>query len=315
MASGVAALRLRIVDATLSCLARHGTAKTTVEDVARRAGVSRATVYRAFPGGRDEVLRAVVETETERLFAAVGSAVAAATDLDEALVAGIVEASRRIRDHATLGYLVAHEPGTILGHLAFDEADQVLANASLRVAPFLTRWMSPLEAARVAEWAAPDRPHLCDLAACRHRSHRPRPDRTSGRDVRDARHPRAQRPRPDRHPRSRRENCMTTETTEMRPTADIIGRDDINDLEAILSVVNTDEADEAPRVSTPTTTPSSRGTTRRAQRPKLDKLYEKAKTAQWNGADRPALGDRGRPGAPGDRQRRGQRRLRRRAST
>jgi AraC-like DNA-binding protein len=43
--------RVRIIDATLACLARHGTAKTTVDDIARQAGVSRATVYRAFPGG------------------------------------------------------------------------------------------------------------------------------------------------------------------------------------------------------------------------------------------------------------------------
>ena len=48
--------RVRIIDATLVCLARHGTVKTTVDDIARESGVSRATVYRAFPGGRDEIL-------------------------------------------------------------------------------------------------------------------------------------------------------------------------------------------------------------------------------------------------------------------
>ncbi|MGH9080390.1 MAG: helix-turn-helix domain-containing protein, partial [Acidimicrobiales bacterium] len=58
--------RVRVIDATLDCLALHGTAKTTVDDIARRAGVSRATVYRAFPGGRDEMLSAVVDTEMAR---------------------------------------------------------------------------------------------------------------------------------------------------------------------------------------------------------------------------------------------------------
>jgi AcrR family transcriptional regulator len=145
--------RVRIIDATLACLARHGTSKTTVDDIARQAGVSRATVYRVFPGGRDEVLGAVVDTEMARLFAALGVRVGEARDLTEALVNGIVEASTRIQGHAALAYMVEHEPEMVLGHLAFDESDRLLGTASRFMAPFLARWMSPMEAERVAEWA------------------------------------------------------------------------------------------------------------------------------------------------------------------
>jgi AcrR family transcriptional regulator len=146
-------LRIRVIDAAVVCLARHGTLKTTVDDIARQAGVSRATVYRAFPGGREEVLGAVVDTEAGRLFAAVGAKLAAERDLSSALIAGIVEAFTRIREHPAVGYLLAREPGTILGHLAFDEADRVLATSSRLAAPFLARWMSSEDAERVAEWA------------------------------------------------------------------------------------------------------------------------------------------------------------------
>ena len=59
---------------------------------------------------------------------------------------------------------------------------------------------------------------------------------------------------------------------------------------------------------TTTATPSFTWDYEKGARPKLDKLYEKAKSAQWNGADRPAVGHRGGPGAAGHRQRRGQRR-------
>ena len=145
--------RVRIIDATLACLARHGTLKTTVDDIARQAKVSRATVYRAFPGGRDEVLSAVVDTEMARLFSALGVRLGAADDLAGALVGGIVEAATRIKGHAALHYLVEHEPEMVLGHLAFDESDRLLAAASRFAAPFLARWMSPKEAGRVAEWA------------------------------------------------------------------------------------------------------------------------------------------------------------------
>jgi hypothetical protein len=71
-------------------------------------------------------------------------------------------------------------------------------------------------------------------------------------------------------------------TTEMRPTAEIIGRDDINDLEAILSVVNTD-VDEAIHAVHSNYDTIFTWDYEKGQRPKLDKLYEKAKTAQWNG--------------------------------
>ena len=145
--------RVRIIDATLACLARHGTTKTTVDDIARQAGVSRATVYRVFPGGRDQILGAVVDTEMARLFSALGVRLGEAGDLTEALVGGIVEASTRLRDHAALAYLVEHEPEMVLGHLAFDESDRLLVAASHFTAPFLARWMSPPEAERVTEWA------------------------------------------------------------------------------------------------------------------------------------------------------------------
>lgn len=38
-----------LLDAARACVAEHGIARTTVADVARRAGASRMTVYRCFP--------------------------------------------------------------------------------------------------------------------------------------------------------------------------------------------------------------------------------------------------------------------------
>ena len=49
--------RDRVCAGAYECIARFGLAKTTVDDVARASRVSRATIYRMFPGGRDQVLR------------------------------------------------------------------------------------------------------------------------------------------------------------------------------------------------------------------------------------------------------------------
>ena len=145
--------RIRIVDAALDCIARQGTTKTTVDDVAHGAGVSRATIYRVFPGGKDELLGAVAETEMARLFSALGARMGAAEDLSDVLVIGIVEAVTRITRHPALTYMVAHEPDVVLGHLAFDDSNRLLGTAARFISPFLIRWMDPEEAARVAEWA------------------------------------------------------------------------------------------------------------------------------------------------------------------
>jgi hypothetical protein len=64
--------------------------------------------------------------------------------------------------------------------------------------------------------------------------------------------------------------------------ADIIGRDDINDLEAILSITNTEKDAVISEVK------SSYDTIftwdyEKGHRPKLNRLYEKAKTSMWNG--------------------------------
>jgi AcrR family transcriptional regulator len=145
--------RVRIVDAALRCLARQGIAKTTADDIAREAGLSRATLYRAFSDGKDGVLHAVVETETARLFSDLAVAMGEARDLEELLVAGLTGAARALSAHPALGYLLAHEPGVVLPHLAFDRMDRVLDVASSFASPFLGRWLEPEQAARAAEWA------------------------------------------------------------------------------------------------------------------------------------------------------------------
>ena len=147
-------MRVRIVDAALACLSRQGLAKTTLDDVARAAGCSRATVYRAFPGGKDAVIAAVADTEIARLYSELAVSMGEARSLEDVLVAGMQIATARIADHGALRFLLAHEPEVVLPHLAFDHHGQVLFSAASFVAPFLGRWLDHDEALRVAEWAA-----------------------------------------------------------------------------------------------------------------------------------------------------------------
>ncbi len=153
-AACAAPARVRVVDGALSCIARQGVAKTTLDDVARAARCSRATVYRVFPGGKDAVLGAVVDTEVSRFFSALAVCMGEATDLEDVLVAGMTEAATRVTEHPALGYLLGREPELVLSQLAFARMDELLAVTCAFTTPFLGRWLDQAESKRVAEWAA-----------------------------------------------------------------------------------------------------------------------------------------------------------------
>ena len=55
--------------ATKRCCERWGMDKVTIDDIATASGVSRATIYRLFPGGKDVVYEAVRAHETAAFFA------------------------------------------------------------------------------------------------------------------------------------------------------------------------------------------------------------------------------------------------------
>src|SRR5918992_4553333 len=123
----------KVVEGALRAIARFRLTKLTVDDVAREAGISRATLYRYFPG-RGAVLAAVVRSETERLQQGLDDALGDAASLPEALTAVAGFGARVFVGHEPLQYLLATEPGTVLPHLCFSGADTLLRVAADRVA-------------------------------------------------------------------------------------------------------------------------------------------------------------------------------------
>src|SRR5690349_19171679 len=80
----------RILDATLTLVARWGVSKTALGDVAKEAGCSRATVYRSFPGGKQHLLLALAERELATYVGAIVDAIDTADDLEDALTRALV---------------------------------------------------------------------------------------------------------------------------------------------------------------------------------------------------------------------------------
>lgn len=142
-----------VIDAALICFARWGVTKTTLDDVARQAGCSRATVYRLFPGGKDVLVDAVLSSELDQLLTELGNRLASAPTLAEKLTAGVLYASETFNGHAALRFMLDHEPDQVLPHLAFSRFDAVLAEVAAFVAPDLVPHVGEDLALRTGEWA------------------------------------------------------------------------------------------------------------------------------------------------------------------
>lgn len=144
----------RVLDAAVRCVARWGVAKTTLDDVAREAGCSRASVYRAFPGGKEVLLHAAGDREVAALLGELTLVLQGQDDLAGTVTAALVVAVDRVRSHPALQYLVEHEPGTVLPFVSFDGLDPLLEQATAFVAPHLQRFVPESTAAELAELLA-----------------------------------------------------------------------------------------------------------------------------------------------------------------
>jgi len=128
--------RQRIVEACYACVARRGVAKTTIEDVAREAGMSRATVYRAFPGGRDELINNTVAWATLDFFGRLYERIQGASSLEEVMERGIMFAYRSIVEHEVLQRVMETEPDKLLPILTV-ESNRIRAGIAEVLAPYL----------------------------------------------------------------------------------------------------------------------------------------------------------------------------------
>ena len=116
-------LRDRLLAATYRCVSRFGLGKTTIDDVAKESGLSRATIYRQFPGGREELLLETVGWELANYFTDLGDHVRDAPDLAELLERGLAYAHRSVAEHVVLRKILDTEPERLLPLLTVESAN------------------------------------------------------------------------------------------------------------------------------------------------------------------------------------------------
>jgi len=140
-----------VIEAVLICVNQWGWDKVTMDDVCAAAGVSRATLYRLFPGGRDVLFEAVRMRGLDDFFTTMRAHVEGSETLEELLVRCIVIASTELRHDENLAKMLATAPGETLGDLTVGGVGRIVRAATAFITPLTDEFIPANEAATLVE--------------------------------------------------------------------------------------------------------------------------------------------------------------------
>ena len=102
-----------ILDAAVVEFEQHGFRRVALDDVARRAGVSRTTIYRRF-SNKDDLIAAVIERENVVLFAEIADELKHAGPQSNYYVEAFTHAILKFRRHRVLNRMMRDEPALVI---------------------------------------------------------------------------------------------------------------------------------------------------------------------------------------------------------
>ena len=140
-----------ILDATKQAIERWGVERLTINDVCETANVSRATLYRAFPGGKEVLLEALRVRETETFFTTLRAHAEGETTLEDTIVRCMVVATTELRSDQHLALMLAAEPNEVLSQLTVQGMPRIVRVATAYLMPLLQPHLSRDEAAELVE--------------------------------------------------------------------------------------------------------------------------------------------------------------------
>ena len=275
---------LRLIDAAAAVFAEKGYDGAGVAEIARRAGLTTGAIYSRFPARPScspPPSRRCTDDELDQLFAEHAFE-GQVTDILATVGSHLV--TRRARHRASALLLEAFVAARRDPEVARRRARARSTCAATALAELVDRGPRP---------PAPSTPSL-DTEAVVHFCHA-----VGFGFLLFRRHRRSTCPTPSRGRRSSPASSTSLDphvahdrspiadhrpggTPTMTTNEEILGRADVNDLEAILAITNTD-VDEAIHAVKDNADAIFTWDYEKGARPALNKLYEKAKRAQWNG--------------------------------
>lgn len=144
----------RVLDAARRCVDRWGLSKLTIDDVATEAGVSRATLYRLFPGGKDVMFDALRVRELQEFFSGLRDNLRHVDSLLDFAAQVAVYAIDQMRRDEHLAMMLATEEGTALKSLTVEGLPRILSVASEYITPMFADYLRADDAEMFVELLA-----------------------------------------------------------------------------------------------------------------------------------------------------------------
>ena len=142
----------RVLDAARACCEGYGMDRVTVDDIAAEAGISRATLYRLFPGGKDVLFESLRTRESLAFFVKLRDQVSAADDFEDVVVSVLVAATRALREDEHLKITLASRPGEVLYELQVTDVAHIVELATEFLSPLVAPSIGAARSSELAEW-------------------------------------------------------------------------------------------------------------------------------------------------------------------
>jgi AcrR family transcriptional regulator len=133
----------RVLDAAKRCCEQYTVAKVTIDDISETSGVSRATIYRLFPGGKDVLFDALRVRELTQFFDTLTDEADGAGSFEDLVVRLVAVATRELRADEHLAIMLASEPGEVLTQFTVDGLPRIIRVATSYLQPLLTPYLDP----------------------------------------------------------------------------------------------------------------------------------------------------------------------------
>ena len=132
--------RRRLVDATRRCLIRRGSARITVQEVAKEAAVARSTVYRYF-ANRDELLLGVLLAGIDTAIGAIVRSLPHPEDAAHSLVELVMRPLELVKDNQLTDAMFSDDSGWMV--MALEVSSEAVVDTYHRnLGPLIERWQA-----------------------------------------------------------------------------------------------------------------------------------------------------------------------------
>jgi AcrR family transcriptional regulator len=132
--------RRRLVDATRRCLIRRGSARITVQEVAKEAAVARSTVYRYF-ANRDELLLGVLLAGIDTAISAIVVSLPHPEDASHSLVELVMRPLELVKDNQLTDAMFADDGGWVVMALEVS-SEAVVETYHRHLGPLIEQWLA-----------------------------------------------------------------------------------------------------------------------------------------------------------------------------